>query len=59
MFFGKKNQEPAEMKETVVWTCSRESCTCWMREDYSFEDQPTCPICSAEMRKGTKMLPTL
>ncbi|USG68428.1 cold-shock protein [Brevibacillus ruminantium] len=45
--------------ETTIWTCSNDGCTCWMRENLTFEKEPTCPICSSSMTKGTKMLPPL
>lgn len=58
MYFAKK-VEPIEEKETEVWTCSNESCSCWMRDNFSFENSPTCPLCQSQMSKGTRMLPVL
>ncbi|WP_333485676.1 cold-inducible protein YdjO-related protein [Paenibacillus sp. SYP-B4298] len=42
-----------------MWTCSSDNCSCWMRNDFSFESQPLCPICQSEMNEGTKLLPVL
>lgn len=59
MYFAKKTLEPVEEVKTPVWTCSHEDCGCWMREDFSFEENPTCPICQSSMTKNEKMLPSL
>lgn len=59
MYYSKRKTEPIEEQETAVWTCSKESCSCWMRESLSFEEVPTCPICSSAMIKNIKMLPPL
>ncbi|QQE72616.1 cold-shock protein [Brevibacillus composti] len=57
--FAKRNQEPVPELETTIWTCSNDDCTCWMRENLTFEEEPTCPMCSSSMTKGTRMLPPL
>ncbi|WP_397311123.1 cold-inducible protein YdjO-related protein [Paenibacillus darwinianus] len=31
----------------------------WMRDDFSFEQEPLCSHCGAPMVKSTKMLPLL
>jgi hypothetical protein len=59
MYFSKKNMEPVQTEETSVWLCSKEGCSCWMRDTLSFEEFPTCPICSTKMEQGLKMLPVL
>lgn len=59
MYHHKKNQEPAADQLTSVWLCTAEACTCWMRENYTFEKEPRCPVCHSEMVKDTKMLPPL
>jgi hypothetical protein len=59
MYFSKKNMETVEEQETAIWSCSNEGCTCWMRDNYSFEKTPLCPICSSTMKQGMKMLPVL
>lgn len=59
MYFSKKNKEAVEEEETSVWTCSNESCSCWMRDNFSFKESPTCPICSSVMEKDVKTLPAL
>lgn len=59
MYFSKKNMEPVEEEQTSVWMCSKERCMCWMRENFSFEESPICPICNSVMEKDTKMLPSI
>lgn len=59
MYFSKKAIVPVEEEETDVWTCSTDGCTCWMRDNFSFEKSPTCPFCQGEMTKDTRMLPVL
>ncbi|TCZ76347.1 cold-shock protein [Paenibacillus albiflavus] len=59
MYFSKKNMEPIQEETTSVWICSEDTCSCWMRENFSFEESPACPICSSVMVKNTKMLPSL
>ncbi|HZG14540.1 MAG TPA: cold-shock protein [Candidatus Bathyarchaeia archaeon] len=59
MYHSKKNIEPIPEQQTSVWMCTGDDCSCWMRENYSFEKLPTCPICHSKMVKETKMLPPL
>lgn len=59
MYYSRRNMEPVEEHETSVWVCSKESCPCWMREDFSFQDTPSCPVCNSDMVNETKMLPAL
>ncbi|MFC0189283.1 cold-inducible protein YdjO-related protein [Fictibacillus iocasae] len=58
-FFSKQQAEPVPDVETKVWSCSSESCSCWMREDYSLHKTPDCPICKSEMKQEVRMLPEL
>ncbi|MCR8643524.1 cold-shock protein [Paenibacillus sp. N1-5-1-14] len=58
MYYSKKTVEPV-VEETVIWKCSNESCVCWMRENFAFEQTPVCPICQSVMEKNNKMLPTI
>ncbi|MBD2844791.1 cold-shock protein [Paenibacillus sp. IB182496] len=59
MYYSKKNVEPTPEEETAVWSCSSEGCTCWMRDDFSFQTRPLCPICDSPMIEGSKLLPVL
>ncbi|GGM35562.1 hypothetical protein GCM10011351_22110 [Paraliobacillus quinghaiensis] len=59
MAYYNNKREPVEEVETQVWACSSESCPGWMREDYSFETVPVCPLCQSEMAKEMRVLPKL
>ncbi|MFE5322732.1 cold-shock protein [Paenibacillus sp. NPDC056579] len=59
LYFSKKTVEPVQEEQTAVWMCSKEGCSCWMRENFALEELPSCPLCQSEMVKNTKMLPTL
>ncbi|MFZ4450319.1 cold-shock protein [Salibacterium aidingense] len=56
-FNGKK--EPPPQVETPVWSCTGENCAGWMRENFTFEETPSCPLCHAEMKKETRTLPQI
>ncbi|MFD0694547.1 cold-shock protein [Paenibacillus sp. GCM10027628] len=59
MYFSKKTLEPVQEEETSIWTCSTDQCSCWMRDNFSFDESPVCPICNSAMVKDMKMLPAL
>lgn len=59
MFYAKKAALPIEEVQTTVWSCSNEQCDCWMRENFSFHNEPLCPICESHMIQGIRMLPVL
>lgn len=56
-FNGKK--EPIPEVETKIWSCTSEDCSGWMRETFTFEEVPKCPLCQSEMKKEVKVLPEL
>lgn len=48
------------MQETDVWVCRTDTgCNGWIRENFSFEKNPQCPLCGSDMIRGTKLLPVL
>ncbi|SEO58640.1 Cold-inducible protein YdjO [Amphibacillus marinus] len=59
MAYYNNRKEPVEEVETPIWSCLNDECSGWMREDYSFEQEPTCPLCQSEMEKDSKVLPKL
>ncbi|MDR5582862.1 cold-shock protein [Paenibacillus larvae] len=59
MYFSKKQAEPVQEKETSIWTCENENCSCWMRDNFVFDQTPTCPICDSPMIQNTKVLPVV
>ncbi|WP_210021146.1 MULTISPECIES: cold-shock protein [unclassified Paenibacillus] len=59
MHYSRNNQEPVKYVKTSVWICKKENCIGWIREGFSFEITPFCPLCKSEMIQATKMLPIL
>lgn len=59
MSFSRGPKEPLPEVETTVWSCSSEECQGWMREAYSFSEEPECPLCKSSMKKEVRMLPKL
>lgn len=44
---------------TAVWNCASDMCNGWMRDNFAFSVEPTCPICGSGMVKGEKKLAVL
>lgn len=59
MAFSRGPKEPLPEVETAVWACTSEECQGWMRESFSFEATPKCPLCQSEMDQEVRMLPEL
>ncbi|WP_426452785.1 cold-shock protein [Paenibacillus sp. S-38] len=45
--------------ETKVWTCSDAGCKGWTRDNFTFEEAPTCHLCRSAMVSSVKMLPLI
>jgi len=59
MSFARGPKEPVQEVDTKVWSCTGDSCQGWMRESYSFDQDPKCPLCNSVMEKETRVLPEL
>lgn len=59
MSFSRGPKEPVQEVETNVWSCTKEECQGWMRESFSFDDEPRCPLCQSEMAKEIRIIPEL
>ena len=57
--FSRGQKEPLPEVETNVWSCTSDECQGWMRESFSFEKEPECPLCEAKMELEVRMLPGL
>ncbi|MFC3255129.1 cold-shock protein [Paenibacillus sepulcri] len=57
--FSKKIVEPIPEEQTSIWTCTNEECSCWMRDNFSFGEEPACPICNSTMTSEIRLLPVL
>ncbi|WP_408021942.1 MULTISPECIES: cold-shock protein [Siminovitchia] len=59
MAYRRGPQEPVPEEETIVWSCTNEQCSCWMRDAFSSENKTICPICKSEMEQETRVLPVI
>lgn len=59
MAYFNNQKEPVNNVETNVWACINDDCQGWMREDYSFDKEPICPICQSQMEKEVRVLPEM
>ncbi len=59
MYFQKKSLEDIPEENTMIWSCSKEGCKGWMRDNFAFEDVPVCRQCHSPMLRSEKMLPLL
>lgn len=59
MSFARGQKEPVPEVDTDVWACTSEECNGWMRETYSFEKDPRCPLCESTMVQEVRVLPEL
>jgi hypothetical protein len=58
MRWSKKSdlQQERQQVPTEVWECPSENCLGWMRKDFSFEEEPKCPLCGTKMKSGERLL---
>lgn len=56
-YFSRRVVEEAPTFETEVWACVSVDCRGWMRKDFSFVQQPKCPLCATDMDTEMRMLP--
>ncbi len=59
MSFSRGPKEPVQEVETNVWSCMSGDCQGWMRESFSFEEEPTCPLCNSSMEKEVRVIPEM
>ncbi|MCI3927009.1 cold-shock protein [Paenibacillus sp. TRM 82003] len=60
MYYSRRRPiEDLPCEPTAIWSCEKEACNGWMRDNYSFEAIPTCSQCGSPMNRGTKSLPVL
>lgn len=57
--FSRQIPETVVEEQTPIWSCTDENCKGWMRENFVFEEKPSCPLCGSGMTQDTKMLPAL
>ncbi|CAM3304332.1 cold-shock protein [Paenibacillus lupini] len=59
MYNRKKIQEEIPEAVTKIWSCTSDDCNGWMRDNFSFDQTPTCLLCHSPMISGEKMLPLI
>ncbi|WP_199620317.1 cold-shock protein [Paenibacillus alkalitolerans] len=60
MYYSRKRAlEDIPNEMTSIWSCTKEDCNGWMRDDFSFEAMPCCPQCKSPMINSVKSLPIL
>ncbi|WP_067620957.1 cold-shock protein [Alicyclobacillus acidiphilus] len=57
--FGKRNEEVIPEVATDIWVCTNGDCNVWMRKDFSFASEPTCPMCQSPMEQSVRDLPLI
>ncbi|MDQ1911098.1 cold-shock protein [Paenibacillus sp. GD4] len=57
--YRKKPIEEVAQENTSIWSCTKDSCKGWMRNNFAFEAEPVCRICSSPMVQDMRMLPML
>lgn len=57
--FSRGRKEPLPEVETNIWSCTNDDCQGWMRESFSFNETPKCPLCQSVMKEEVKILPKL
>ncbi|UHA75111.1 cold-shock protein [Paenibacillus sp. 481] len=55
----KKPQDEMVEEVTSIWSCTNDECKGWMRDNFSFASEPTCPQCKSPMVKSEKKLTVL
>ncbi|MFM9280614.1 cold-shock protein [Paenibacillus jiagnxiensis] len=51
--------EPIPEENTEVWSCTNHDCNGWMRTGFTFNGEPSCPLCDSSMTQEIRMLPVL
>lgn len=59
MSFSRRPKEEVPEVDTNVWSCTSDDCQGWMRESYSFNDEPKCPLCQSSMSQEVRVLPEM
>jgi len=59
MYYRSKSVEEVPLENISIWSCTKDNCKGWMRDNFAFERAPVCRLCESPMESGTKMLPLL
>jgi len=59
MYSRKKPLEEIPLENVTIWSCEKEGCKGWMRDNFAFESVPTCHLCQSAMVRSVKLLPVV
>ncbi|PYI51330.1 cold-shock protein [Paenibacillus flagellatus] len=59
MYYSRKRLEDIPQEVTAIWSCIREGCNGWIRDNFAFAEVPTCHLCQSPMKKSMSELPVL
>lgn len=60
MYYSRKRPMADLLCEvTPIWSCTKDGCNGWMRENYTFQESPTCSQCLSPMIRTTREIPVL
>jgi hypothetical protein len=59
MFYKRIPFADLPKEDTSIWTCTKDGCNVWMRDNFAFEHAPTCRMCLSPMVRSMKVLPLL
>lgn len=59
MYYSRKKTEEILLEATVIWSCTKQDCNGWIRDDFAFAMVPTCHQCNSPMIRSMSELPVL
>lgn len=57
--FPNKKLAPLNEVEAMIWKCTGPDCRGWMRQEFSLQARPQCPLCSSEMGLAKQKVPDI
>jgi hypothetical protein len=59
MYYSRKRLEDIPQEATAIWSCTKEGCNVWVRDNFAFALVPTCHRCHSPMKRSMRELPVL
>ena len=57
--FNHRKKAEETMVDAQVWCCSSSDCRIWMRQEFTLDPNPSCPVCGAEMHLANRRVPPM
>ncbi|QPC46531.1 cold-shock protein [Mangrovibacillus cuniculi] len=54
--YNRKPQEEVVKEETKIWECASPDCNGWIRDNFTSEAEPLCPLCQSSMSEASRLL---